>query len=95
VEDGSSSGINLTTTVITGIACAVLNPMVLGYLLALHTMDAFRPAKVLKPFKTSLISRELCIKIFGSIFLHFLTSLTLPFYHRLYLLSRDNYLKII
>jgi hypothetical protein len=95
VEDSSGSRVDLRAAIIAAIACAVLNSMVLGYLLTLHTVNTIGPTEVFKPFKTGIIIGELLFEVFGSVFLHLSVSFTLPFYHKIYLLSRDNYLKIL
>jgi hypothetical protein len=82
VEYSVGGRVDLSATIVALIARAVPNLMVLRYLLALCTMNTFRPSLVLDVFKASIIGRELLLKVFCSVFLHRLTPLHHVLYHR-------------
>jgi hypothetical protein len=92
VKYRASSRVDLMPTIITLIAWATSNPMMFGYLVALGAVNTFRPTMGLNPFQTGFIGGELLVKIFSGILFHF--SPHYKAYHKLYMLSRDNYLKL-
>jgi hypothetical protein len=71
VEYGVSGRIDLMTTAIALIAWATSNLMMLRYLVTYRAMNPVGVAVIQNPFKASLISRELGIKVFCSVFVHF------------------------
>jgi hypothetical protein len=92
VEDSASNGVDLMPTVIALIAWATSDLVVLSHLLAIKAVNAIRVTMVFNPLKASIVIGELIIKVFNSVFSHFLIPFLHVLYHNLYMLSRDNYL---
>ncbi len=49
MEDGASGRVNLVPTIVTAIAVAFVEPVMLGYPLAPWAVNAIRPASLFNP----------------------------------------------
>jgi len=82
MEDSPRSRGNEITTVITAITRSTLYLVMLGYFLALNTVDTVSPSVLFQPLKASVIIGEFLFKIVGCVFLHCPILPTSKAYHK-------------
>jgi hypothetical protein len=79
MKDCPSRGRNLIATAVTLIDLSVAHSVKSTWLFAYWAWNQFREAVLSKPLKTGILIRELLVKVFHTVGLHFLSPLYLQY----------------